>query len=89
MSRAVNRAVCTALGIDPQNAVAITVRLRIGQDPTVTVVRSLLGAKGLTSLTDKYKLMPADTPEAEPGQLCPRCAALEFNRVSGFGELAP
>lgn len=31
----------------------------------------------------------AAEPDPEPGQLCARCAALEFDRVSGFGDLTP
>jgi hypothetical protein len=29
----------------------------------------------------------ASMPQPEPGELCPACAAAEFERVSGFGEL--
>ena len=41
-------------------------------------------------MQEEIERLQADLqPEPEPGELCPRCAALEFNRVSGFGDLTP
>jgi len=62
MSSTLNQSLCTALGVDATNAVGVTLRLRAGQLPRLTIHRQLIDVNQVKPITERYTLQPAPAP---------------------------
>jgi hypothetical protein len=54
---------------------------------TYVLLHRTANGKYASLITQACWLIWQEATQAAPGELCPACAASEFERVSGFGEL--
>ncbi len=67
---AINFAFCEFLGIDPGDVVALRMDTRVGEMPTVTIVRKYVDSDALTQVEQRFELtlIEEDEDRAEWGE---------------------